>query len=91
MCHYWELRVKQRSVNLIFQIINFSEPFYEPPNVLTTAVKDIKNNSSPLCAVKGPLSSWVEVRSFIITKFQKLTLEIFQQFTFFFFNCFLVF
>ncbi|XP_068706600.1 uncharacterized protein [Montipora foliosa] len=40
--------------------INFVEPFYEPPNVLTTAVKDIKNNSNPLCAVKGPLLSWAE-------------------------------
>ncbi|XP_068736600.1 uncharacterized protein [Montipora capricornis] len=41
-------------------IINFTGPFYEPPNVLTTAVKAIKNNSNPLWAVKGPLISWVE-------------------------------
>ncbi|XP_068736596.1 uncharacterized protein [Montipora capricornis] len=42
------------------KIINFTGPFYEPPNVLTTAVKGIKNNSNPLWAVKGPLISWVE-------------------------------
>ncbi|XP_068736598.1 uncharacterized protein [Montipora capricornis] len=42
------------------KIINFTRPFYEPPNVLTTAVKGTKNNSNPLWAVKGPLISWVE-------------------------------
>ncbi|XP_068735671.1 uncharacterized protein [Montipora capricornis] len=42
------------------KIINFTGPFYEPPNVLTTAVKGIKNNSNPLSAVNGPLTSWVE-------------------------------
>ncbi|XP_068705736.1 uncharacterized protein [Montipora foliosa] len=55
----YEIPLAQNNYALC-KVINFTGPFYEPPIVLTTAVKDIKNNSNPLCAVKGPLNSWVE-------------------------------
>lgn len=55
------LFVHQRH-HLIFQIVNFTEPFYVPPKVLVTAVRDKSNNSNRISAEIGPLSCWVEVR-----------------------------
>ncbi|XP_015771384.1 PREDICTED: uncharacterized protein LOC107349712 [Acropora digitifera] len=38
--------------------INFTEPFYMPPNVLITPAKFLNNTSSRITVEKGPLSSW---------------------------------
>ncbi|XP_078382502.1 uncharacterized protein LOC144665191 isoform X2 [Oculina patagonica] len=42
------------------KMVNFTQPFYTPPVILTTALNGGSNNANIACAVKGPLSSWLE-------------------------------
>ena len=45
------------------QNVSFGNPFYAPPVVLTTVLNNGgNNNANKACPVKGPLSSWLEVR-----------------------------
>ncbi|KAJ7362157.1 hypothetical protein OS493_013249 [Desmophyllum pertusum] len=40
--------------------VNFTNPFYSPPVVLTTVINGGSNNANIACPLKDPLSSWLE-------------------------------
>ena len=50
-------------VTLFLQNVNFTNPFYAPPVLLTTVIDGGNNNANIACPAKGPLSSWLEVQS----------------------------
>lgn len=46
----------------LLQNVSFTSPFYLPPVILTTVLSDESNSTNKACPVKGPLSSWLEVK-----------------------------